>query len=285
MSETVRTQSCSTSADMTAAAQHVADDNTTASLLCGLKPVLELLRDDPGRIDTVYVRKGLHGDAAAILDYCRAGKIRFHLCESAELSRIIDKSGIRSAAGSGYQGQVRHQGVIARLLDTPFTELDELLRIAPNAPLPLILALDQVQDPGNAGTLARTLYALGGAGLIVPRHNSAFLGAGARRSAAGALEKLPVSRVVNLSRALDAASQAGFAIYGAACGEQSLNAFTAPLNLPAVLVLGSEERGLRPTIAKRCDALLHIPMLRDFDSLNVAQAGAILVAECLRRTR
>lgn len=282
MSEPVRNKAC-TSVDMETFVRHVTADCAAAPLLCGIKPVLELLRDDPGRIDTVYVRKGLHGDAAAILDCCRAGKIRFHLCDPADLARILDKSGAGATAEGGRQGQVRHQGVIARLLDTPFTDLEELLHAASEAPLPLLLALDQVQDPGNVGTLARTLYALGGAGLIVPRHNSAFLGAGARRSAAGALEKLPVSRVVNLSRALDAASHAGFAVYGAACSEQSVNAFTAPLRLPAVLVLGSEERGLRPTIAKRCDALLHIPMLRAFDSLNVAQAGAILVAECLRR--
>ena len=91
--------------------------------------------------------------------------------------------------------------------------------------------------------------------------------------------------MVNLSRALDAAKQAGFAVYGAACNDQSVSAFTASLSLPAVLVLGSEERGLRPMIVKRCDTLLHIPMLRAFDSLNVAQAGAILVAEWLRRIR
>ena len=262
-----------------ASPRHTTDNSAAAPVLCGLKPVLELLRDDPGKVDTVYVRKGLHGDASTILDLCRAGKIRFHLCDAAELARILDKS------GTEHPGQIRHQGVVARLLDTPFVDLHDLFRAAPDAPLPLLLALDQVQDPGNVGTLARTLYALGGAGLIVPRHNSAFLGAGARRSAAGALEKLPVSRVVNLSRALDEARQAGFAVYGAACAEQSVSAFTAPLHLPAVLVLGSEERGLRPMITKRCDTLLHIPMLRAFDSLNVAQAGAILVAECLRRTR
>ncbi len=277
MPEPVRNKSCA-SAELNASPRHIADE-ATSPVLCGIKPVLELLRDDPGKIDTVFVRKGLHGDASAILDLCRAGKIRFHLCEPADLARVLEKS------SAGHPGQVRHQGVVARLLDTPFAAFEDLLATAPDAPLPLLLALDQVQDPGNVGTLARTLYALGGAGMIVPRHNGAFLGAGARRSAAGALEKLPVSRVVNLSRALDAARQAGFAVYGAACGEQSADLFAAPWQLPAVLVLGSEERGLRPMIAKRCDALLHIPMLRAFDSLNVAQAGAIFVAECLRRIR
>jgi 23S rRNA (guanosine2251-2'-O)-methyltransferase len=140
-----------------------------------------------------------------------------------------------------------------------------------------------VRDPGNLGTLARTLYALGGAGLVVPKNNSAFLGAGARRAAAGALEKLPVSRVVNLSRALDEAADAGWHIYGAAFTETSTSIYDATLRLPAILVLGSEESGIRHQVAERCEKMLHIPMRRDFDSLNVAQAGAICVAECARQ--
>jgi len=154
--------------------------------------------------------------------------------------------------------------------------------------LPLILALDQVQDTGNVGALARSLYALGGAGLILPRHNGAYLGSGARRAAAGALERLPVSRVINLGRALDEAANSGFAVYAAdmakaASDRESVSAFAEPLILPAVLALGSEERGLRPLVRKRCRCSLHIPMLRDFDSLNVAQAGGMLLACFLRR--
>ena len=175
------------------------------------------------------------------------------------------------------------------------------------------VVLERVQDPGNVGTLARTLYALGGAGLITPRHNGVYLGAGARRAAAGALEHLPVARVTNLARALEDAAEQGYAIYaaeGAANSgnsgnsenpadsdnsnssssskksktpEASASAFTDPLTLPAVLVLGSEEHGLRPLVRKHCDRAIHIPMLRDFNSLNVAQAGGILIASFLRR--
>ena len=170
----------------------------------------------------------------------------------------------------------------ARLFEAGFVDFSTLLQKIVDAPLPLALVLDQVQDPGNAGTLARTLYALGGAGLVIPRHNGAYLGAGARRAAAGALEHLPVAKVTNISHALNEAREAGFLIYGAAMGEGSLNAFTTPLHLPALLVLGNEDHGIRPLVAKRCHHLLHIPMLRTFDSLNVAQAGGILVS-CFAR--
>ncbi len=240
------------------------------AVLGGIKPVRELLEHDPARIDLVLVRKGRRGaDTDAILDLCRARGVRFSLTEAAALDRLCPTG---------------HQGVAARLFAAGFTDYTELLDAAMDAPLPLILALDQVQDAGNAGTLARTLYALGGAGLVIPRHNGVYLGAGARRAAAGALEQLPVARVTNLSRALDEALDRGFAVYAAARDgrEEEVSVFEASLRLPALLVLGSEERGLRPQVLKRCTHTIYVPMLRDFDSLNVAQAGGILISWFLR---
>ncbi len=239
-----------------------------ATLQPGLKPVLELLERDPGTIDTVFVRKGRKGaDTDRILDLARAAGVRFSLVDDAFLERL-------------YSG--RHQGAIARLFAAGFHDPADLLEKACDAPLPLLLALDQVQDPGNAGTLARTLYAMGGAGLLVPRHNGVYLGAAAARVSAGALGKLPVAKVANLGQALDEAEKAGFTLYGAWSGpgpdpSRIADAFTFIPRLPAVLVLGGEDAGLRPHIAKRCASLVRIPLAREFDSLNVAQAGAIII--------
>ena len=147
----------------------------------------------------------------------------------------------------------------------------------------LLLALDGVQDPGNVGTLARTLFAMGGAGLVLPKHNSAFLGPGARRSAAGALERLPLTQVVNLSRAVKDARDAGFVTCAAQKVEDSIDPLVEKLPLPALLVLGNEESGVRPGVLKHCECSLCIPFRRDFDSLNVAQAGAILIS-CFARS-
>ena len=246
---------------------------TSAPLLPGLKPVLELLQSDPQRIDLVYCRKGLRSrDALQVQELCRKNGVRYSLVDAPALDRLC-----REAAETG-PADVNHQGVIARLAATEFRELDELLAAVREAPLPLLLALDQVQDPGNVGTLCRSLYALGGAGIILPRHNSAYLGPAARRAAAGALERLPVARVTNLGHALDSAEEAGLTIYGAGCSLKDEDAFTHTMQLPAVLVLGNEDKGLRPGVAKRCAHMLRIPLARDFDSLNVAQAGAMLMA-------
>ncbi|MCL1939302.1 MAG: RNA methyltransferase [Desulfovibrionaceae bacterium] len=262
-----------------------------APLLPGIKPVLEMLQNTPERVDAVFLRKGRHGsDMAAIVDACRAAGVRFSLLDPPSFARV-------------YSGN--SQGVVARLFEAGFVDLDELLDNVMDAPLPLVLALDQVQDPGNAGALARTLYALGGAGMIAPRHNGVYLGAAASKAAAGALERLPVAKAANLGQAVDSAKKLGFTIYGAAVAGSPekvalpdngpdaarkaalpilpvLDAYSASFRLPALLILGSEESGIRPGLEKRCDYLVSIPMLRDFDSLNVAQAGGIIVS-CFAR--
>lgn len=327
------------------------------SILPGVKPVLELLESDPGRVEAVFIRKGKRGrEVDRIVELCREARVRFTFAEPHALDRlfasgqaigqsigqaeaepgrpepaeddlfadddaawdILEGGGPNDGPADGADDDAgdaprpgqreradhsprasrpshsSHQGVIARVFDAGFADLGDILRDAPDAPLPLIVALDQVQDPGNVGTLARTLYALGAAGLVVVRHGGAALGGAAARAAAGALEKLPVAKVTNLARALDEADEAGYTVYaagGAAGGATGgtgaggdgrpgsgpRNPFTEPLRTPAVLVLGNEDTGIRPNVAKRCHFTLAIPMARDFDSLNVAQAGAILV--------
>ncbi|MDR0826705.1 MAG: RNA methyltransferase [Desulfovibrio sp.] len=246
-------------------------EETATTLLPGAKAVLELLRGHPERMDEVYLRKGRRTkEKDEIADLCRAAGQRFSLLEAPAFARL-------------YAGPCG--GVVARLFAAGFVPLEEFLDSVMDAPLPLALMLDQVKTPGNAGTMARTLYALGGAGLILPRHNGVYLGSEAAKAASGALEKLPVTKVRNLGQYLDRALDLGFNIYGAssvpagdAPAPQVLNAMRAELRFPAVLVMGSEDAGLRAGLEKRCNYLLHIPMPRPFDSLNVAQAAAILIS-------
>lgn len=237
-------------------------DDFSDNLIPGVKAVLEQLVRTPELVNMVYIRGGRGGESTGkILDLCR---------EYGVLSRFVKEEVLdRMFAGN-------HQGVIARLSPVPRIELADLIAVAREAPLPLIVALDEVQDAGNAGVLARTLYALGGAGLLLPKHNSVFLGAAAIKASAGALPLLPVARVPNLARALENLQEEGFTVYAAENG--GLSVFGAKLNLPAVLVLGNEEKGVRPGVGKRAGETLSIPLARDFDSLNVAQAGAIFVA-------
>jgi len=245
------------------------DSNTPEAVnhVAGRKPVLELLAAEPDRVESILLQKGLKGGAIEqIVHLCREHGIRFRFAERRELERLFPGN---------------HQGVVADIFQSGFTELRELLQTARQSPLPLLVALDQVLDPGNVGALARTVHALGGGGLVVPKHQAARLGTGAFKASAGALLHLPVARVTNLARALEECVEEGFIIYGAQGGEGE-NLFLLEPRLPAVLVLGAEDKGMRQGVAKRCDTLLRIPLAHGFDSLNVAQAGAIIIGHFAR---
>lgn len=235
----------------------------------GNKPVKELLMDDPSRVDFVAFRQGRPDKSLEeILELCRVKKVPFRSVPAKELDFM-------------YRGN--HQGIAARCAALSYTPLEVLLETATEAPLPLIVVLDQVQDTGNVGVLARTLYALGGAGLVVGQHHGAYLGAGAMRSSAGALNKLPVAKVGNIANALKDCVNYDYTVYCARACTGAHDIYKAELQTPAVLVLGNEEKGIRPGVAKYCHDSLQIPLLRDFDSLNVAQAGAIIIAEFAKR--
>ena len=235
----------------------------------GTKPVKELLMDNPSRVDFVALRRGRRDNAAEeIIALCRTQKVPFKSVSDKDLDYM-------------YRGN--HQGIAARCAALEYTSLYDLLENGVEAPLPLIVVLDQVQDTGNVGVLARTLYALGGAGLIVCQHHGAYLGAGAVRSSAGALNKLPVAKAGNLANAMKDCVNYDYTVYLGRMTSDSMNAYTAKLETPAVLVLGNEEKGIRPGVAKFGHHSLHVPFLREFDSLNVAQAGAILVSEFAKR--
>ena len=243
----------------------MSEKNSSPSQITGIRGVIELLEKSPETVEHVYIRKDQHSRPVGyILELCRRNGAKFSLVERSALDRM---------------GGHNHQGVVARLGLLPWVALETLLDIARHAPLPLVLALDQLQDPGNVGTLARTLYALGGAGLILPKHNSAYLGSDALRASAGSLPLLTISRVTNLGTALQDCAGAGFNIYAAEAADRGgENLFSARLELPAVLLLGNEEKGARPGVLQHVRRLLHIPLAREFDSLNVAQAGAICIA-------
>ncbi len=234
----------------------------------GRKPVLEMLESGHRNIDMVFIKKPVPRALDRIIDQCRTLNVRFKLVPGPELDRLSHA----------------HQGVVARLRLHEFSDLDQLVRVTKATHFPVILVLDQVQDPGNLGTLARTIAALGAGGLIVPRDRSAPLGPGAMKASAGALIRTRIAREVNLARTLDRLHQEGMNIYGATM-DQGESFLDICYEFPAVLVLGGEEKGIRPNVLKRCTHKIHIPMPGGLDSMNVAQAGAIIFGRMLSDLR
>ncbi len=180
-------------------------------------------------------------------------------------------------------GSSAHQGVCAQAGGYPYVSAEELLA----APEPLVVALDQVQDPQNLGSIARTAECAGCSGVAIPERRSVEVTPAACKASAGALEHLRVARVRNLADFLGQAKAAGCWCYGAsaqAIGKHTPIPYDAPdyRGAGVVLVLGSEGQGLRPRVAGACDQLIALPLRGRVGSLNVSAAAAAMLYEILQ---
>ncbi len=175
-----------------------------------------------------------------------------------------------------------HQGIAAQAASYEYRDLDDLITTALEAvKLPVIIAADSITDPHNLGAIARTAEALGAQGLVIPQRRAVGITSTVAKVAAGALETLPVARVVNLRRALESFKEKGFWIYGLASeGSQSLHRTT--FDRPTVLVVGAEGNGLSLTVQQSCDLLLSIPLRGTTPSLNASVATGMALYEVYR---
>jgi 23S rRNA (guanosine2251-2'-O)-methyltransferase len=150
------------------------------------------------------------------------------------------------------------------------------------APEPLIVVLDEITDPQNFGAVCRSAECAGATGVVIPERRSAEVTPAVCKASAGAVEWLSIARVRNLADFLGEAKDAGCWCYGAAA--EGAVAYRSPdYRGSVVLVLGAEGRGLRPRVAKACDALVALPLRGRIGSLNVSAAAAVLLYEILQQ--
>ena len=168
-----------------------------------------------------------------------------------------------------------HQGVALQLAYSKTIALEKLINLSKiNSAKPIILALDGITDPHNVGAIIRSAEAFNCKGMIIPQRRSAGLTGTVAKVAAGALEHLPVCRVVNLNRSLEELKKNGFLIIGLSSdGPISISKFHE--KTPLVVVIGSEDKGISLLTQKKCDFLLKIPLKGKTSSLNASVAAAI----------
>lgn len=167
---------------------------------------------------------------------------------------------------------VVHQGLVLQAEPFVYTDLDSLL----DTPDPLWVVLDQVTDPRNLGAIARSAAAFGATALLVPQRRSAPVTPAAWRTSAGALARLPVCRIGNVSQTLQRLQERGaFCVGLEADSPNGLEELTRLADGPVAVVVGAEGRGLGPLVAKRCDLLVAIPMTAATESLNASVAASI----------
>jgi 23S rRNA (guanosine2251-2'-O)-methyltransferase len=181
----------------------------------------------------------------------------------------------RDALDRACNGAV-HQGVVAFAAAQRYAELDSVLNKAQ-----LLVLLDGVEDPHNLGAIIRTAHAAGASAVLIPDRRAAGLTGIVAKSAAGALEHLPVVRVGNVNQTLDNLKRCGFWIYG--LDERAPQLYSEiDYARPTVFVLGAEGGGLHQLVKKHCDVLVRIPMAGAISSLNVSVAAGIVLFEWRR---
>ncbi|MCC7035142.1 MAG: 23S rRNA (guanosine(2251)-2'-O)-methyltransferase RlmB [Acidobacteria bacterium] len=233
-------------------------------LIYGLNPVLEALRA---------------GRARAIRLADRSDRRVAGLVQLAEAQGVPVRRVTREALDRDTRNGV-HQGVAADVEALAPATLAELA--ARRDPPPLIVVLDEVEDPQNVGAILRTMDAVGATGLVRQTRRAAPLDGAAAKASAGAVHHVRIADVVNIARAVEALKAAGVWTIGLDA-EAELTYDRWDLTLPTALVLGAEGHGLRRLVRERCDGLARIPMRGHVGSLNVSAAAAIVLYEADRQ--
>lgn len=180
-------------------------------------------------------------------------------------------------------GGAVHQGIVLQPAAAETLDLTSLIEgCGALGEAPLLMAVDGLTDPHNLGAILRSAEALGAHGMVLPQRRNAGLTGSVAKVAAGALEHLPVARVVNLNRSLETLKQEGYRVIGLA-EEGSVTLEEANLEGPLVVVTGSEGEGLSLLTRRNCDQLVRIPLRGATPSLNASVATALLLYEIARR--
>jgi 23S rRNA (guanosine2251-2'-O)-methyltransferase len=247
----------------------------TAQVIWGIHPILEALEISPHIIREI------------ILDKKKSGIKTQKLVTLADRKKVplryakIDGSKDMLWKGDPFD-QERHQGVIAHII-LPILSLQELLAdLKHSENVPLILALDSIQDPHNLGAIIRSAVAVGVNKLILPKDRSASITGTVVKASAGGVFHLDVCRVTNLVSTIGALKDEGIWVFGTS-KDASQTIHDADFSVPACLVIGNEEKGLRPLVKKHCDMLVTIPMQGKLDSLNASVAAGVILFEIARQ--
>lgn len=234
--------------------------NSVAELLQGGKPVNKVL----------FLTEAQNRRNQDMISLLKERGIPFQFVDRATLDRLSE--------------QGVHQGVLAYIAAREYSSLEEIINLARiKQEDPLILVLDEIEDPYNLGAMLRTADAVGAHGVVIPKRRSVALTGVVAKASAGAVEHVLVARVSNLVQTLKQLKKEGCWISGADAG--GVEAFKADLRGPRVLVIGGEGKGLSRLIKETCDEIISLPMYGKITSLNASVAGSVLLYETLRQRK
>ncbi|WP_373533365.1 23S rRNA (guanosine(2251)-2'-O)-methyltransferase RlmB [Vampirovibrio sp.] len=261
----------------------------------GKNSVKALLDASPDKVFKIFLAEGLKPDkrVQSIHEMARDAKIPVQVVPRQKLDQMLRSQESAEAAArpeghvSDEEESITHQGVVASVAPKTLLNLPALLKLCQSrkeqGQHPRLLMLDGVTDPRNFGAILRVADAAGIDGVIIPKQHSAGFGPAVTKTASGAEEIVNIAVVSNLNQAIQQAKDAGFWVAGAANDTGAVDYHRQDYQMPVLLIMGSEGKGLASLVKKNCDFLVKIPMHGTVDSLNVATATAVLLFEMVKR--
>jgi 23S rRNA (guanosine2251-2'-O)-methyltransferase len=239
------------------------------NIIFGLRSIIEAINANQ-TIEKVFLQKGLQG--ALYVELISLLK-RKHITSS-----FVPVEKLETL--SKFQN---HQGAVARISPISFVPIEDLIESTlEKEKTPLFLLLDHITDVRNFGAIIRTSECTGVDGIIIPETGSAPITAATIKTSAGAAFKIPISKVNHIKDALFYLQSAGISIVAAT--EKTANSiYDIDLSIPTAIIMGSEERGINPSILKMADAKAKLPLLGSIESLNVSVACGAILYEVVRQ--
>ena len=235
----------------------------------GIRAIIEAI-ESGSSINKIYLQKGLRGELYHELQKLIKDK---HLTTSIVPTEKLDRLSKRS----------NHQGVVAQISPVKFHDLETLIeQVLASSKNPLFLLLDQLSDVRNFGAIIRSAECTGVHGIIIQKNGSAPVNAETIKTSAGAAFKIPICKVDHLKDALFLLNS--YQIKTLAATEKTDNTiYNLNLNQPIAIILGSEHRGVNPSILKMVDYKAQLPLFGDIESLNVSVACGVFLYETVRQ--
>lgn len=234
----------------------------------GLRAIIEAINSNK-TIDKVFLQKGLKGELFNELEsLIRKQSINISYVPVEKLNRLTDKN---------------HQGAVAQISPIEFHDLETLvINVIESGKTPLFLLLDQISDVRNFGAIIRTAECTGVDGIIIQKKGGAPINGDTVKTSAGAVFKVPICKVDHIKDAMFHLQASGIKVI-AATEKTEDTIYDVSFAAPCAIIMGSEGRGINPSVIKLADARAKLPLLGEIESLNVSVACGAFLYEVLRQ--
>lgn len=248
----------------------IKEPQPSTEILYGVHPVREALIAGRRRFESIVMAR-------------ESGSGPLSEIRAAAAKRRIPIESVSKTHLESLSGEAIHQGVVAIVSPFPADAMDAFFQKGVRAgETPFLLILDSIVDTHNMGALIRTALCAGVTGMIIPKDRSVKPSPAVSKASAGAMEHAVIGIATNISTAIDDLKSAGLWVSGLDA-EAEKSVYDSDLTGPLAIVVGGEEKGIRPLVKKQCDFLVSIPQKGPIDSLNASVAGAVVMYEAVRQ--